>query len=301
VGGRPAVGVCLKWVERRPEVDPLTGEVATDARTSGASAADRSALEWALRLGEAWGCEVVAVTAGAAEAEPVLREALAAGADRAVRVDLPAGAASAAVAAGLAEALAGATAVVCGDWSLDRGSGSVPAFLAARLGAAQALGLVAIELDAPGGGSVGTDSGTPAGDGPGAGGPGRAGPAVRVERRLDGGRRERVAVAAPMVLSVEGRLRLRRAPLDGVLAARDAEIPVRAGPPVPEHLPVRTAPYRPRARVLPVPRGPSARERVLALTGALVDRRPPEQAVLDPEAAADRILAQLRAWGYLDR
>jgi electron transfer flavoprotein beta subunit len=104
-----------------------------------------------------------------------------------------------------------------------------------------------------------------------------------------------------MVLSVEGRLRLRRAPLDGLLAARDADIPVRAGPPVPEHLPVRTAPYRPRARLLPVPRGPSARERVLALTGALVDPTPPEQAVLDPEAAADRILAQLRAWGYLDR
>jgi hypothetical protein len=40
---------------------------------------------------------------------------------------------------------------------------------------------------------------------------------------------------------------------------------------------------------------------VLALTGALVDPTPPEQAVLDPEAAADRILAQLRAWGYLDR
>jgi len=306
VGGRPAVGVCLKWVERRPEVDPLTGEVATDARTSGASAADRSALEWALRLGEAWGCEVVAVTAGAAEAEPVLREALAAGADRAVRVDLPAGAASAAVAAGLAEALAGVTAVVCGDWSLDRGSGSVPAFLAARLGAAQALGLVAIELDAPGSGSVGPDSGMPPRDAPGAGGAGRAGPVVRVARRLDVGRRERLTVAAPMVLSVEGRDRLRRADLDGLLRARTAPIevvpaPEAAAAPWADVPPLRTGPYRPRPRVLPPPEGGSARERILALTGALVDRTPPELVTLAPAAAADRLLAQLRTWGYLDR
>jgi electron transfer flavoprotein beta subunit len=306
VGGRPAVGVCLKWVERRPEVDPLTGEVATDARTSGASEADRSALEWALRLGEAWGAEVVAVTAGAAEAEPVLREALAAGADRAVRVDLPAGAASSAVAAGLAEALAGATAVVCGDWSLDRGSGSVPAFLAARLGAAQALGLVAIELDAPGVGSVGPDSGTPAGDAPGVGGAGRAGPVVRVERRLDGGRRERLTVAAPMVLSVEGRDRLRRADLDGLLRAREAPIELVPAPSATAALsagvpPLRTGPYRPRPRELPPPVGGSARERILALTRALVDRTPPELVTLDPAAAADRVLAQLRTWGYLDR
>jgi electron transfer flavoprotein beta subunit len=276
VGG--LVGVCLKWVERRPEVDPLTGEVAGDARTSGASEADRSALEWALRLGEAWDAEVVAVTAGAPDAAPVLREALAAGAARAGRVDLPAGAPSDGVAAGLAASLAGATAVVCGDWSLDRGSGSVPAFLAAHLGAAQALGLVGIEV--AGGGRV------------------------RAERRLDGGRRERLDVAAPMVLSVEGRERLRRADLDGLLRARDAAIEV-LRPPAGvtgtdgERL-VGSGPFRPRSRVLPAPEGASPRERILALSGALVDRTPPEQVVLDPGAAADRILAQLHTWGYLD-
>jgi electron transfer flavoprotein beta subunit len=268
------IGVCLKWVERRPEVDPLTGEVATDPRSSGASEADQAALEWALRLAKAWDDEVIAVTAGPREAEPVLREALAAGAATAVRVDLPAGAASAAVAAGLAGALRGATAVVCGDWSLDRGSGSVPAFLAAHLDAAQALGLVDLDPAEPG--------------------------LVRAQRRLDGGRRERVTVAASMVLSVEGRERLRRAHLNGVLVARTTPIDVRAAPPTLEHAPVRTGAYRPRARVLAPPRGESARERVLALTGALVDRTPPERVVLDPAPAADRLLAQLRAWGYLD-
>ncbi|HEX6419244.1 MAG TPA: mycofactocin-associated electron transfer flavoprotein beta subunit [Acidimicrobiales bacterium] len=269
------IGACLKWVDRRPEVDPLTGAVATDPRTSGASEADAAALEWGLRLGEAWGDEVVAVTAGPAAAEALLREALAAGAARAVRVDLPAGAPSEAVAAGLAGALAGAQVVVCGDWSLDRGSGAVPAYLAAHLGAAQALGLVDLAPGEPG--------------------------SLRAERRLDGGRRERLAVAAPMVLSVEGRTRLRRARLAGVLAARDAEVALHPGPPVRERPPARTAPYRPRARVLPPPGGRSPRERVLVLTGALADRTPPEQAVLDPGAAADRILDQLRAWGYLDR
>ena len=44
----------------------------------------------------------------------------------------------------------GAGLVLCGDLSADRGSGSVPAFLAAHLGAAQALGLVAVELGAAG-------------------------------------------------------------------------------------------------------------------------------------------------------
>jgi electron transfer flavoprotein beta subunit len=313
VGGRPLIGACLKWVERRPEVDPLTGEVGTDARTSGASEADRSALEWALRLCEAWGGEVVAVTAGTAEAEPVLRDALAAGADRAVRVDLPATAASAAVASGLAAALAGATAVVCGDWSLDRGSGSVPAFLAARLGAAQALGLVTIALEAPGVEAVarnrGPSSGAAAGDA-GDGQVGRGGRTdghvLRVERRLDGGWRERLTVTAPMVLSVEGRDRLRRADLDGLLRARAAPIDLVAAPATAAALaayvpPVRTGPYRPRPRVLPPPTGGSARERILALTGALVDRTPPELVTLDPASAADRLLVQLQTWGYLDR
>jgi hypothetical protein len=72
-----------------------------------------------------------------------------------------------------------------------------------------------------------------------------------------------------------------------------------AGPP---DRPARVAPYRPRARVLPGadPTLP-ARERVLALTQVLGRRRAAETVVLDPAAAADRILDQLRAWGYLRR
>jgi len=80
------VVVCLKWVDLRPEVDPLTGASTLDPRFSGASPADWSALEWALRL--AGGVDpVTVVSAGPAEAQPMLRTALAAGAANAVRID----------------------------------------------------------------------------------------------------------------------------------------------------------------------------------------------------------------------
>ncbi len=229
----------------------------------------------ALRLAPARATEVIAITAGSAAAEPMLRDALAAGAARAIRVDVADGAPSDDVANALAASIpADVDLVLCGDWSLDRGSGSVPAYLAAHRGAAQALGLVTLR---------------------------DAGSAITAERRLDGGRREHLRVHAPAVLSVEGAsARLRRAPLDGVVRARDAEIHV-----IHDHFAhrapdaVRRGPYRPRARTLPAPSGTEARDRILALTGALVDREPPQRLVLSPADAADRLLDQLRRWGYL--
>ncbi|MHB8466533.1 MAG: adenine nucleotide alpha hydrolase family protein, partial [Acidimicrobiales bacterium] len=96
------VAVCLKWVDDRPVVDPLSGDVRTDARTSGASAADRAALEWALRMGR----PVVAITAGPPQAESMLRDAVATGATHAVRVDMDPAAPSEVVAEGLVTAIA---------------------------------------------------------------------------------------------------------------------------------------------------------------------------------------------------
>jgi electron transfer flavoprotein beta subunit len=267
---------CLKWADHKPDVDPLTGAVRTDWRTSGMSDADRAALEWALRLGSVWGEPVAAATCGPPAADAVLVEALSAGAGSAVRVDLATGAPSDVVAASLAGVLAPAPgAVLCGVWSLDRGSGSVPAFLAAELGAAQALGLVSLE--------------------PAEG-------ALLAERRLDRGARERLRVPLPAVCSVEaGSARLRRATLPGVLGTARAQIEVVPGPTMPVAGPVRTAPFRPRAKELPAPAFPSARERVLALTGVLSDREPPHTLVLPPDQAADELLARLGAWGYLPR
>jgi electron transfer flavoprotein beta subunit len=280
-GGRsgPVVAVCLKWVDRRPEVDALTGAVGEDERFAGASDADRAALELALQLSQAWGGEVVAVTAGPTGAERLLRDALSCGAARVVRVDLPAGTPSETVAVALASVLGDAAFVLCGDYSSDRGSGSVPAYLAAHLHLAQALGLV--ELAAAGSPDA---------------------PRIEAVRRLDGGRRERLVVDGRGVLSVEGSLaRLRRAPLAATLRARTAPIEVVPGPPLPDHAhgARRSAPYRPRARALAAPVGDTARERVLHLTAALSERTPPRVLALEPAAAADAIVEALRQWGEL--
>ena len=61
------------------------------------------------------------------------------------------------------------------------------------------------------------------------------------------------------------------------------------------------APYRPRARALPAPSPElDVRDRILALTGALVERTPPRTVHADPAEAAELLLEQLRAWGELE-
>jgi electron transfer flavoprotein beta subunit len=219
----------------------------------------------------------VAVTAGGAEADGVLHFALGDGA-RAQRVALGSDVPSEAVAAGLAPLLAGCDLVWCGVHSLDRGSGAVPAYLAAHLGAAQALGLVEVELDA----EV----------------PGR----VHAMRRLDGGRRERLRVGPPAVLSVEGvTARLRRAPVASWLDARRTPIEVHAGPVIAEHAARTVRPFRPRARELPAPSSPSARERIVQLTdGGQRATTASTVLTLEPAEAAARLVAALVEWGYLD-
>ena len=153
----------------------------------------------------------------------------------------------------------------------------MPAFLADRLGAAQALGLVAVD-------------------------PAEAG-RVLVTRRIGGGRSERLELVGRMVLSVEGSVAgLRRAPLTALLRTADAPVPVRPASTMTDDsvTVVARSALRPRPRVLPGPVGASPRDRILALTGALVDRTPPRTVVASPDEAADLILEQLRQWGYLD-
>lgn len=253
--------VCWKWVA----VDGDT----PDERWAGVSAADEAALEVALRLADP-AADVVVVTAGPRAAEAALRTASAVGATRLVRLDTP-GASSRAIARAVASVAAGSDVVVCGDYSIDRGTGSVPAFLAAELGAAQALGLVEVET-------------------------GDTADALRVVRRLDGGRRERLHVPTPAVLSVEGSVaRLRRASLAATLAARDAWVDVLAGPQEREDEPT-IAPYRPRARTMPSPTGDTLdRLRDLLDVGGQVPHA--DTVTLEPPDAARRILEQLREWG----
>src|SRR5215469_3123443 len=284
------VVAAMGWSWRQAEVDPLTGAVSADHRGRGPGPSELAALEHALRLAQRWDAQVIAATVGPAGADAMLRDALAVGAAEAVRVEPPGGAVgprpadlvggdqepAAALAPVLRNRYGVPDLVLCGDRSADRGTGSFPAFLAAALGAAQALGVVRLE---PQDGGV-----------------------LQVHRRLDGGRREVLLVRPPAVVSVEAAgVRLRRAGLPATLASAQAAIPV-AGAQALAGRRVRVLgahPYRPWPRELPHPSGP-ALQRVLELTGALTERTPPT--VLGPlpaAQAADELLGYLRRHGYL--
>lgn len=263
------VAVCLKWVT------PVGRD---DDRFAGVSAADQAALESALVWAERHGDDVTVLTVGPLGAERALRDALACGAARAVRIDADPTAPSVEIARAVAPHVAAASLVWCGDYSLDRGSGSFPAFLADVLDIDAALGLIDIDLD--------VDLDVVSGD------------TIRAVRRLDGGRREVLSIAPRAVISVEGSVaRLRRAPLRALLAADESSITVHHASLLGDD--VALVPYRPRARVLAAPAGTNALDRVRVLTDAGGTPSRSETVELSPDAAADRILVALRDWGYL--
>ncbi|HET8930012.1 MAG TPA: mycofactocin-associated electron transfer flavoprotein beta subunit [Acidimicrobiales bacterium] len=276
-----AVMVALAPAVGRISVDPLTGAVDVDNRGAVLSAADAAALEVALQVGEAWRVPVTALSVGGELAESVLRDALAVGAARAVHVEGADDAAPAEVSAALAGVIAdltdsdAAVFVVAGVHGSDVASAAVPAYLAHHLGAVQALGLIAIEAD----------------------GPGRC----EVVRRLDRGARERLAVAAPAVISVEGSVAtLRRAGLRAVLAGDDAvieHVTPQDGVPAaqPELLP---RPWRPPTQVVSGPEGVTALDRIRDLTGVAGPTRVSRTIEAEPGEAAEAILDQLAEWGY---
>lgn len=260
------LAVCMKWVDTRPEVDPLTGEVAEDRRWFAASRADQSALETALSITD----KVTVVCAGPAESETMLRDSLAAGAVRAIRVDLDPASDSATVAAAVASVVTGYDLVVCGNWSLDRGSGSFPAFLAHELRVAQALGCTTVARS--------------------------EGSGVTATRRLDRGRREQVRLAGPGVVSVEAGRELRRAGLRAVLAAGSAEVEIVAppSPAPPASRVVAAGPYRPRSREIPAPDHDDPRLRMMAVSGAATRPKANREMHLSADEAADTLLELLR-------
>ncbi len=270
----------LRPVDLRTAVDPLTGAVSRDARLAALSASDEAALEHALTLGSAWDARVLALSAGGVEADASLREARARGAE-ARRVALDAAYLDDLVRdeQGLARALVAGMRerpdlVICGDRSADRGTGALPAFLAHELGVVQAPGLVSLAL--VDGDLIG-------------------------ERRLDFGRRERMRIPLPAVCSVEAAgVRLRRASLPAALSAGESTVEVvSVAVPASRVRVVQARAARPRPRQLPAPTG-SARERLLALTGALLSHEPPTVVgpVEAPEAV-DALLDFLVRHGYL--
>ena len=290
-GAQRVIVAALGWSWRSVTVDQLTGEVGADLRDSGASLADLAALEHALQLAEHWPAKVVAATVGPPAADAQLRDALAAGAAGALRVELGGRAGggeaarlvggdpapAAALAAALLRHYGTPDLVLCGDRTADRGTSSFPAFLAAELGAQQFLGVVHIEANGAG--------------------------TLKVTRRLDGGRREVLRVTSPAVVSVEAAgVRLRRAALPAILAGRGVPIPVARATTVSAASRVRVLavhPYRPRPRRLPGPSGGTG-DRLRELTGALADRTPPTVVgPLSPGLAAEELLTYLRHHGYL--
>lgn len=255
------IAACIKWVG--------------DAAIAGLSASDEAAIEMALRHGEAKRQSVIAVTVGGSRADPAMRTALACGVRTAIRIDAPDDMDSALVAAALTPVVAHSAAVWCGDFSADRGTGSVPAFLAAQLRRQQALGLISVDFVEP----------------------------LRVTRRLDGGRREVLRITGPAVLSVEGSIaRLRRAALRPALAAQSAEVlpyGTNVGPGDQTSL-VVVRPYRPRARVLPAPAGSTALDRLRVLTDSSAAPQQGETIAVGPKDAARRIIEVLASWGYIE-
>jgi len=301
-GRRPLVVVCLAPADQRPDVDPVTASVHVDPRRADLSPSDAAALELGLQAAERWGATVTAVAVGPVSVEPLLRLARSVGAD-VVRVvppghdgrrdpgpgPVPVEAVDVAgqpdlMAAAITDALSDTgrpDLVICGDRSSLAGTGSVPAFLAERLGAAQALGCVSV--------SFGSDPGT-----------------VEVVRRLDAGWTERIRLAAPAVISVEAAgLRLRRAPLAAALHAETVPVPEHRAAPPPAWSGAGVAvaysaphPYRPRTRVVAPPTG-GTHDRIVALTGALSERQPPR--IVGPVGAveaADELLDFLARQGF---
>ena len=234
----PTIAVVPEVGRPRPRGRPAhrAGRPPTTA-LAGASAADQAALEWALRLAEAWRRRRSSRSPpGRPTPTPSCATRWPPGRARAVRVDLdrrprpatwwpPA----------LASAVGAVDARVCGDYSLDRGS---------RLGAgvprrparcAQALGLATAARARR-----------------------RRADHVPATRRLDGGRRERLR-RRPRPAVALGRGRRRRACAVPPLAAaarrprradRGRRRSSRPARPAARHTP---GPYRPRARVLPAP------------------------------------------------
>ena len=312
-GGGPLIVACLRITDLRPTVDPLVGTVTRDRLGVGLTPADGAALEHALRIADTWSGRVVVVCVGPESVEPVLRDVAALGV-AVVRIPLgDEGDGHRYVGElvederALARTLVAAIApfgrpdlVLCGDRSADRGTGAVPAYLAHELGASQALGLVSVVAEGALDGALDAAPWT-----------------LLVERRLDGGWRERLRVSLPAVCSVEGAgVRLRRASLSGALAATDstpasgstgntAAAVTSAGNPMPAgpgsiHM-GPTRPFAPRTRILAAPADPDPRVRLLELTGALVAHDPPT--VLHPadaSEAADLLLAYLSRHGYMD-
>jgi electron transfer flavoprotein beta subunit len=199
--------VCIKQVPETQEVrlDPVTHTLKREGIAAIINPFDLYALEEGLRVKDAHGGTVTLLTMGPPQAEAALREALGFGADAAVLLSDKAfaGADTWATALTLAKAvekLGGADLIFCGKQAIDGDTAQVGPGVAAQLDLPQAACVRRI---------VSADAA-----------------ALVVERVMDAGV-ERLRVELPCVLTVLRELNEPCLPtLPGVLAAREAEVPV---------------------------------------------------------------------------
>lgn len=175
--------VCVKQVAN-PELqyrirdDAL--DIVRDSLTFQVNAPDEYALEEAVRLKEAHGGKVTALAAGPERANEVLRQAMAKGADEAVRLDMQDGREfdPAYTGRGLAHAIRGLEydLVLCGVQSDDYAHGATGPILASLLGIPHASVVSKVDVD--------NDQ-------------------VRVNRELEGGVEELVSLPLPALLTIQ--------------------------------------------------------------------------------------------------
>lgn len=149
--------VCVKQIydPRTVKISRSREELDLREATRALNPPDKYALEAALRLREALGGEVLALTAGGPDAEDVAHEAVAQGADRGVLVAGPelAAAGGSVIARVLAAAigrLAPVDLVLTGGAGLTDGTGSLAPRLAAALGWPALLDAIRLSADADG-------------------------------------------------------------------------------------------------------------------------------------------------------
>lgn len=149
------IGICLKQVpatDTRIKIQDPDSGIETKGIKWEINPYDEFALEEALKLKDAKVAKkVIIFTLGGKAAEAKIRDALARGADQAIRVDDPAlaGSDSLGVARALAAALAaeGVDMVLCGKQAVDDDNAQVPAMIAELLDWPQVSEISKLELD----------------------------------------------------------------------------------------------------------------------------------------------------------
>lgn len=271
------------------EVDPLTGEIDAERTLHILNPPDASALELALRL-RSERDTVTVLTVGSEAADWVLRDALAAGADSALRLwdesltsTRPPVTSTLLAAALRTEGLPDL--VLCGWRSLARGSGKIAALLGEHLGWPVVTAITHLEIQAA---------------------------RVCFQRRLAGGGRAEGEVTMPAVLGIAAEnVRLRYASLPRLMEARRAAIPVRHLPDLglspldlgfPDSTVHAVTPPRPRPRTIFIPDSDlSPHERVSQILSAGVSRKTTRLVEGAPEDMADAIIAFLDERGFLEQ